>query len=117
MGVLVGGGHDDAEGGFETLFEVDDLLELMGSGRTDIVAYLEHPNVTMVGPLYDSLAAIVCRHGDDSAHVAIVARDLGIPCAVQATLDRDPAELRGCRVRLDTEGQLFLVDSEQREGS
>jgi hypothetical protein len=110
---MVGGGDKDAEGAFETLFEVEDLLELMGSGRTNLVAYLEHPNVTMVGPLYDSLAAIVCRHGDDSAHVAIIARDLGIPCAVQAKLDRDPAELRGCTVRLDTSGELFLVDSPQ----
>jgi phosphohistidine swiveling domain-containing protein len=112
QGVMVGGGATGAEGTFETLIEVDDLLALMGSGRTGIVAYLEHPNVTMVGPLYDSLAAVVCEHGDDSSHVAIVARELGIPCVVHATLDRDPLELRGQTVRLDVGGELFLVDAD-----
>jgi phosphoenolpyruvate synthase/pyruvate phosphate dikinase len=107
-GTMVGGGAG-AEGTFETLLEVDDLLTLMGSERTGIVAFLEHPNVTMVGPLYDLLAAIVCKHGDASAHVAIVARELAIPCLVRTTLDRDPLELRGQKVRLETGGELFLV--------
>lgn len=108
-GTMVG---DDtgAEGVFTALLDVEDLLAVMDGGVVGLVAYLVHPNVTMMGPIYDSLTAIVCEHGDDTSHVAIVAREFGIPCSVKTTIEPDIASLKGRRVRLTQSGELFLLD-------
>jgi signal transduction protein with GAF and PtsI domain len=79
------------------------------TGEEKLVAYLEHPNVTMMAPIQTRLAAIVCANGDEQAHVAIVSRELGLPCAVQVRLDGiEPGELDGRAVVLDADGTLSL---------
>jgi hypothetical protein len=106
-GTMVSGGGEPAVGTFVALLDVDGLMRVMDGDRTDLVAYLEHPNVTMMAPIQSRLAAIVCANGDEQAHVAIVSRELGLPCVVQLALDgADPAELDGVRVRLEPDGSL-----------
>jgi phosphoenolpyruvate synthase/pyruvate phosphate dikinase len=113
---MVSGGADAAEGSFVPLLKVEDLLAVMESGQRDLVAYLVHPNVTMMAPIYDVLSAIVCRHGDDSSHVAIVSRELGIPCVVRLELAFEVEELAQARVRLEPSGELWAV-SDLHQGS
>jgi hypothetical protein len=110
-GTMVSGGGEPAVGTFVALLDVDGLMRVMDGDLTELVAYLEHPNVTMMAPIQSRLAAIVCANGDEQAHVAIVSRELGLPCVVQLTLDRaDPAELDGLRVRLEPDGSLHRED-------
>jgi phosphoenolpyruvate-protein kinase (PTS system EI component) len=111
-GTVVSGGDASAEGRLVALLDVDDLLAAMDAGEQDLVAYLVHPNVTMMAPIYDSLNAIVCEHGDDASHVAIVARELGIPCAVQTKLELPLERLVGQRVRLEPTGELIRIEGE-----
>jgi signal transduction protein with GAF and PtsI domain len=105
-GTMVSGGGEPTVGTFVALLDVEDLMKAMDAGGSDLVAYLEHPNVTMMAPIQSRLAAIVCANGDEQAHVAIVSRELGLPCAVQLTLDDDPTSFDGARVRLDPDGTL-----------
>lgn len=108
---MVGGGSTAATGRFAALLAVEDLLRVMEDGGDPIVAYLEHPNVTMMAPIHGRLAAIVCLSGDEFAHVAIVARELGLPCAVQAELTKPVADLHGRTVRLEPDGELVEVEA------
>jgi phosphohistidine swiveling domain-containing protein len=106
-GTMVSGGGEPTVGTFVALLDVEALMRAMDGGGSDLVAFLEHPNVTMMAPIQSRLAAIVCANGDEQAHVAIVSRELGLPCAVQVTLDgTDPTSLDGARVRLDPDGTL-----------
>jgi signal transduction protein with GAF and PtsI domain len=109
---MVSGGAEPARGTFVALLDVQDLMKAMDApGDARLVAYLEHPNVTMMAPIQTRLAAIVCANGDEQAHVAIVSRELGLPCAVQLRLDgREPGELEGLSVVLDSDGTLTLAE-------
>jgi phosphoenolpyruvate synthase/pyruvate phosphate dikinase len=108
-GTMVSGGAEPTVGTFVAILDVEGLMKAMDGGGTDLVAYLEHPNVTMMAPIQSRLAAIVCANGDEQAHVAIVSRELGLPCAVQLTLESDPTSLDGRQVRLDPDGSLSLA--------
>lgn len=105
-GTMVSGGGEPTVGTFVALLDVDGLMKVMDGDMTDLVAYLEHPNVTMMAPIQTRLAAIVCANGDEQAHVAIVSRELGLPCAVQLSVGEDPSALDGTTVRLDPDGTL-----------
>lgn len=109
-GRMVAGGSRPARGRFIALLDVDSLMAAMDSGEEQLVAYLEAPNVTMMAPIQSRLAAIVCASGDESAHVAIVSRELELPCAVQVELERPPAELEGSPVTLWPDGTISLDD-------
>jgi pyruvate,water dikinase len=113
-GTIVSGGTRAVRGRFVSLVEVADLLRVMEEDGQQLVAFLEHPNVTMMAPIHERLTAIVCESGDEQAHVAIVARELGIPCVVRAELSRPRADLEGRWVRLDTDGTLHLEADEPR---
>lgn len=109
-GRMVSGGAEPAVGRFAALLDVESLMRAMDGGPEPLVAFLAHPNVTMMAPIHNRLAAIVCESGDESAHVAIVARELGLPCAVQFQLDRKLEDLELLSVRLDPDGSLLLED-------
>jgi phosphoenolpyruvate-protein kinase (PTS system EI component) len=108
---MVSGGSEPTVGTFVALLDVEGLMKVMDGGDDDLIAYLEHPNVTMMAPIQSRLAAIVCANGDEQAHVAIVSRELGLPCAVQLDLGvARAADLDGQRVRLEPDGSLHRVD-------
>ena len=107
-GTMVSGGLHSVTGRFVALLEVTDVFRVLDGDDEGVVAYLEHPNVTMMAPIHDRLAAILCASGDEQAHVAIVARELGLPCAVQTALTRLPAELDGQVVSVEADGAVVL---------
>lgn len=110
-GRMVSGGSEPAHGRFVALLDVGDLLRVIDAGEDSLIAYLEHPNVTMMATIESRLNAIVCANGDEQAHVAIIARELGLPCVVQLQLDGSELErLEGHRVTLDPDGSLVLDD-------
>lgn len=109
-GRVVAGGERHASGRFAAVLDVQDLLRLMDVSETALIVYLIHPNVTMMAPIYDRITGLACEHGDFQSHVAIVARELGVPCLVQTTLERDVQALEGRTVRIDPSGALELED-------
>lgn len=109
-GRTVSGGAEAVEGRFIALLDLDGLKRAIDLEGDRLIVFLAHPNVTMIAPVYGRLAGIVCESGDEAAHVAIVARELSMPCAVQVCLERDLADLEGRLVRLEPGGELLLVD-------
>lgn len=110
-GRLVAGGGKTVSGRFVALLEMEDLLDVMDDGDDDLVAYLAAPNVTMIAPVQDRLVAILCATGDELAHVAIVSRELQIPCAVQSKLSQPIEQLRGLNVALQGSGELVAAEA------
>jgi len=107
-GTAVSGGERSAHGRLVAIRDANDLLAEMDRDG-EIVVYLEAPNVTMMAPIFDRVAALVCERGDAQAHVAIVARELGIPCLVQCPLADKVAELEGTEVTVDAAtGQVLI---------
>jgi phosphohistidine swiveling domain-containing protein len=109
-GTMVSGGSAAVTGRFVALLEVSDLLEVMDRDDGPFIAYMTYPNVTMIAPAYDVMSGIVCEHGDAVSHVAIVAREIDVPCAVQTRLEIPLEQLRGREVRLSASGQLEVWD-------
>jgi phosphohistidine swiveling domain-containing protein len=109
-GQVVSGGDQAAVGRFAALLRVEDLIAELDGPVERLVAFLAHPNVTMIAPLQPRLAAIVCETGDESAHVAIVSRELGLPCVVQFELALPLDVLEGREVTLRPDGTLVLED-------
>jgi phosphohistidine swiveling domain-containing protein len=109
-GQLVSGGDQPAGGRFTALLEVEDLIAAMDGPVEPLVAFLAHPNVTMIAPLQPRLAAILCETGDESAHVAIVSRELGLPCVVRFEVGVALDVLEGRKVTLRPDGTLLLDD-------
>lgn len=107
-GRLVSAGEQTEDGGgrFVALVDVEDLMAVMDDGDDDLVAYVESPNVTMIAPVSQRLVGIICLTGDELAHIAIVARELGVPCLVESKLTKPIEELRGARVRISREGAI-----------
>ncbi len=109
-GRTVSGGARAVEGRFLALLDVEDLKRAIDEKPEHLIVFIAHPNVTMIAPIYGRLAGIVCASGDEAAHVAIVARELSLPCAVQVSLERELGDLEGHRVRLEPGGELLLLD-------
>lgn len=107
-GTAVSGGERAAAGRLVAIAGAEDLLAEMDRDG-DIVVYLEAPNVTMMAPIFDRVVALVCEHGDSQAHVAIVARELGIPCLVQCPLGAKLGGLAGADVTVDAGRQAVLL--------
>lgn len=105
-GRMVAGGSEPVSGRFIALLDVDSLMSAMDGGDDRLIAYLEAPNVTMMAPIQARLAGIACASGDESAHVAIVSRELELPCAVKVDLDVSLEELAGEQVTLWPDGRL-----------
>lgn len=109
-GTAVSGGERSATGRLVSIGGAEDLLAEMDRDG-DIVVYLEAPNVTMMAPIFDRVVALVCEHGDSQAHVAIVARELGIPCLVQCPLGGRLDQVVGSELTVDAaQGAVLLPD-------
>lgn len=106
-GRLVSGGGAEGSGGrFVALIGVEDLMKAMDDGDDQLIAYVESPNVTMIAPVSHRLAGIVCVTGDELAHIAIVARELGVPCVVEAELKTPAVELNGSLAWITKDGSI-----------
>jgi signal transduction protein with GAF and PtsI domain len=107
-GRLVSAGEQTEDGGgrLVALVGVEDLMAARDDGDDDLVAYVESPNVTMIAPVSQRLVGIICLTGDELAHIAIVARELGVPCLVESQLAEPVEELRGARVWISRDGTI-----------
>lgn len=108
-GRLVSAGDAEETGGrFVSLLTVEDLMGAMDDGEDRLVAYVDSPNVTMIAPVSQRLAGIICVTGDELAHIAIVARELGVPCVVEAGLTTAAEELNGAQTWISREGAIEI---------
>jgi signal transduction protein with GAF and PtsI domain len=86
----------------------DDVLELMDTGASGVVAGVRDAGATFLAPLYDELAAIVCTAGTPRSHIGIVSREFQVPC-VMGTVFTHAEPAAGHEVEVDCSGRDGVV--------
>lgn len=69
-----------------------------GSGPR-VVAVVSDAGATFLAPVLEDLAAVVCTAGTVYSHVAIVSREMRVPCVMSAQVIEPPAD--GTPVEVD----------------
>lgn len=93
------------EGRFATVATVDDVLDLLGSGRSDLVLYLAESSVSLVAPALELAVAVACPGGGAGAHIELVSKELGIACVCDAR-EVGPLPPPFARVRVTGQGEV-----------
>jgi signal transduction protein with GAF and PtsI domain len=94
-------------GRWRNLTSPDDVLELMDTSAEGVVACVADAGATFLAPIFDELAAVVCRSGTPLSHIGIVSREYQVPCVMSATLTSEPAE--GDTVEVDCSAEPGCV--------
>jgi phosphoenolpyruvate synthase/pyruvate phosphate dikinase len=95
-----------ATGTLREATSVAHVVALMGEDLSETIIWTEHASVTSIVPILPHVRGIVCRGGGVTSHIAIVARQLGLPCLVAADFAQDSATLTGQRVSIEPGGML-----------
>jgi phosphohistidine swiveling domain-containing protein len=86
--------------------EVGDVFALLNDPDLDQTILLtESATATAIVPLLPKVRGLICTSGGITSHLAIVAREFGLPCLMGAEV-ADPAGLDGVRVVVAEDGTV-----------
>ena len=86
--------------------EVADVFALMKEpDLSSTILLTESATATSLVPLLSRVRGLICTSGGITSHLAIVAREFGLPC-VMAAVFADPASLEGIEVVLGEDGTV-----------
>ena len=74
-------------GSWRRLDAPDDVLELMDTSASGVVACVADAGATFLAPIFDELTAVVCLSGTPLSHIGIVSREYQVPCVMATQLD------------------------------
>jgi phosphoenolpyruvate synthase/pyruvate phosphate dikinase len=103
------GSAGEVSGRVSVLREVGDaigLLSLTPDELAGTIVWINEPVVTIVAPIMEQVAAVLCSTGGPSSHVAIVARELGLPCLMRCTVAAED-ELVDREVTVRADGTIW----------
>lgn len=95
------------QGEWRRLEDPDDVLELMDTSASGVVACVVDAGATFLAPIFDDLTAVVCLSGTPLSHIGIVSREYQVPCIMGANLDAEPKD--GDPVEVDCTGEDGVV--------
>jgi phosphohistidine swiveling domain-containing protein len=84
----------------------EQVLELLDSGAEGAVLLVDAPSATGIAPILPLAAGVICTSGGVTSHLALVAKEFGVPCVVGASFRRDAGELVGVEVALGVDGTV-----------
>jgi len=97
------------------LYEVDSPVAAMELARKiatgdakDVIVLVREAGGTTIGPVLDDAVGVVSTTGTKGAHIALLAREYGIPCIIG--LELEGAFVQAQPVRLDPEGRIYSID-------
>ena len=96
------------QGEWRRLEDPDDVLELMDTSASGVVACVVDAGATFLAPIFDELTAVVCLSGTPVSHIGIVSREFQVPCVMGCAFDADEPD-DGTEVELDCSGGLGVV--------
>jgi signal transduction protein with GAF and PtsI domain len=77
-------------GRWRRLSSPDDVIALLDDSAEGVVACVADAGATFLAPIFDDLAAVVCRSGTPMSHIGIVSREYRVPCLMGVTLTLEP---------------------------
>jgi phosphohistidine swiveling domain-containing protein len=91
------------QGAWRLLEGPEDVLDLMDTSASGVVAMVRDAGATFLAPIYDELTAIVCTSGTLRSHIGIVSREFQVPCIMGLAFAGSPPEA-GTVVEVDCSG-------------
>jgi len=106
--------NSEATGEIVYIQTVEDVIELFDSAEGKI-CLVKDAGTTTLGPILPDLSGVLCTRGSAGSHLAIVSRELEIPCIMSLRLTlKDISLLHGKKGKITTEGEnkgiLFLEE-------
>lgn len=98
---------DALEGTVREVRTPQDVIALLQEAPEDLIILMHTAGATTLSPLFSDIRGLICTTGTGGSHVAILAREFGIPCTVGTALERE--DLDGSRVRMDPSGAVELL--------
>jgi signal transduction protein with GAF and PtsI domain len=86
----------------------EDVLALMDTEASGVVALVRDAGATFLAPVYHELTAIVCTSGTPRSHIGIVSREFQLPC-VMATVFGGQEPLDETEVEVDCSGSEGII--------
>ncbi len=90
---------------------IQDVLELMQKDLSETIVFTTSASATTLTPIFPKIKGIICTAGGPTSHLAIVAREFGLPCVMGSEIHYD-GQLDGQRVSFNDEGEIFLASHE-----
>jgi phosphohistidine swiveling domain-containing protein len=86
--------------------DVADVFALMQAPDLhETILLTESATATAIVPLLARVRGLICTSGGITSHLAMVAREFGLPCLMAAEID-DPPALEGARVVVAEDGTV-----------
>ena len=109
-GVVASRGGGKLEGRVFPVRDVGELL-LRGSELDGAVLLVREAGVAGLATVLGKVSGVICTSGGVSSHIAILAREFGIPCIVAARIDGSVPEGRRVVVSMhDEQGVLYVEE-------
>jgi phosphohistidine swiveling domain-containing protein len=88
---------------------IEDVIRMMKEDLGGAILLTEHASVTSVVPILPRVGGVICRGGGVTSHIAIVSRQLGLPCVVGARFEGPSEVAEGTMVKIDSDGRILAV--------
>jgi MFS family permease len=86
----------------------EEVLAFMDEDPSDsVVVVVKDAGATFLAPIFEDLAAVICRSGTPKSHIGIVSREYQVPCVMATALDEEPRP--GAEVEVDCSGEHGVV--------
>jgi phosphohistidine swiveling domain-containing protein len=86
-------------------------MEIINEDMSASVLVVESSSVTGVAPILPDVLGVVCLSGGPTSHLALVAREFGVPCVMGATFADPPQEIDGLRLELEPDGTVNVSEA------
>lgn len=106
-GTLVSGGA--FEGVAAAADDPADVVALVGrSDVNELVLIVASPSATALVPLMASVRGVICLGGGPTSHLALIAREFGLPCLMSAQID-SVEQVPGAMIRVAEDGGISIA--------
>lgn len=97
---------EDVEGEVLVLREVAEITRLIQEGvPPGVIGVIDDSGGTLTAPILPEFTAVLCRAGTVRSHLAIIAREFGVPLLMGTVLARELRNGERIRVRYSTRAQ------------
>ena len=87
----------------------EDVLELMDTGATGVVALVRDAGATFLAPIYHEVTAVICTSGTPRSHIGIMCREFQVPCVTATVFEPGAEPEAGTEVEVDCSAESAVV--------
>jgi phosphoenolpyruvate-protein kinase (PTS system EI component) len=109
-GVRVTSGSD-VTGVAKLVDGIDAVLALMSEDVSDLILIVGEAGATGIAPILPDARGVICTSGGPTSHLALVAKEYGIPCVMAANFEQPPDSFDGADIVIGGDGTVSLAST------